>query len=73
MRYFDPDPATRPDEAGYHIEDGIVVDDTEVRVRDFDALTRYHYPSEMERRAEEARWAAKSGPVTVRRLRREVA
>lgn len=69
MRYIHPDPTQHWDEAGYHVEDGILVDaDTKPNHQAFDYWTRYWRPTSDELRAEEAAWAARSGPVTVRRV-----
>lgn len=66
MRYLDPTP-THADEAGYVIEDGIVVDiDSRPTARKaYDEWTRYWQPSQEDRMAEEAAWAAKSGPCVI--------
>lgn len=57
------------DEAGYTIEDGVVVDATErpTRRKVYDEWTRYWSPSREDRLAEEAAWAARSGPVIIKR------
>lgn len=56
------------DEAGYRIEEGVIVEPADRReIRDYYAeRSRYYYPGSEEKAAEEARWAARSGPVTVR-------
>ena len=70
MRYI-TDTLDHRDEAGYHVEDGIVTDDTEdyrPTGRKTGELTRTaHVQTDLERRIEEANWAARSGPVTIRR------
>lgn len=50
-------------EQGYRIEDGALVDDLPAKVRLRDELERLHLPSGVELKAEEASWAARSGPV----------
>lgn len=54
------------DEAGYRVEDGIVVDEaprpTRRRTRE-----EFVYKTRLELEAEELAWAARSGPVTTRR------
>jgi hypothetical protein len=64
MKTLDISP-DRSDEAGYTIEDGIVVDiDSRPNARRaYDEWTRYWQPSAADRQAEEAAWAARSGPV----------
>lgn len=55
------------DEAGYTIEDGVVVDiDSRPNARKaYDEWTRYWVPSPTEKKIEEAQWAARSGPVII--------
>ena len=68
MRYLDSR-ANHADEAGYSIEEGVVIDpDTKPNARRaYDEFTRYWRRSPQELRAEEAAWAARSGPcVTLR-------
>lgn len=69
MRYFSDSPL-HPDEAGYTIEDGVIIDPAgEIkRGRAYDNITRALPPqaAKLEAKIEEARWAARSGPVTVR-------
>lgn len=64
-KYLTGDPSTVTDEAGYQIEDGIIVDPASdpnwskpSRVAD-----RYNRPTREQLLAEEAAWAARSGPV----------
>lgn len=65
-KFLSPD-ATHADEAGYSIEDGIVVDiDSRPNARKvYDEWTRYWAKTPAEKQAEEAAWAARSGPVTI--------
>lgn len=62
MRYL-ADPLTS-DEAGYTIEDGVLLDaDSKPNARRaYDEFTRYWRRSAAELRAEEEAWAARSGP-----------
>lgn len=61
--------AIHPDEAGYTVEDGVILDDedgTRPNARKvYDEWTRYWPKTSEEKKAEEAAWAAKSGPVTI--------
>ena len=62
------------DEAGYTVEDGIVVDDTErpEAHKAYDYWSRAWTPSREQMRAEEAAWAARSGPcVTIKKGRKK--
>lgn len=74
MRTLDISP-TRADEAGYTIEDGVVVDiDSRPNARKvFDEFTRYWHPSAADRQAEEEAWAARSGPVIIKKAGRKTA
>lgn len=74
-KFLSPEPI-HADEAGYTIEDGIVKDATEgVRpnTRMFGEFTRWHQPTREEILAEEAAWAARSGPVIIKRKGRTAA
>lgn len=77
MRYLNADPAQAPDEAGYDVVDGVVVDSTEAHrpnTRRFGEFTRWYQKTKDELAAEELAWAARSGPVRIiRPARREVA
>lgn len=66
MRYLDITP-THTDEAGYTIEEGVVIDsDSRPTARKaYDEWTRHWQPSQEDRKAEEATWAAKSGPCVI--------
>lgn len=60
------DPLVAGDEAGYTVEDGIVIDtETRQNMRAYDEWTRYWRKTPAEKEAEEAAWAARSGPVTI--------
>ena len=74
-KYLNEDPTERVDDAGYRVEDGIVVhgEDRPTTRKAYDEFTRYWRKTKDELRAEEALWAARSGPVTVRRIGEEVA
>jgi hypothetical protein len=51
----------------YRVEDGVLVDITErpTARKAYDDWTRYWQPSPEDRKAEEAAWAAKSGPCVI--------
>lgn len=69
MRYLSPE-VEHPDESGYDIVDGVIVDiDARPNARKaYDEWTRYWAPSATEKKAEELAWAARSGPcVTIRK------
>lgn len=68
------DPTTTADESGYRVEEGIVIDPTDdpSTCRAYDEWTRFWRRSKEDLRAEEAAWAARSGPVTVRKIGEEV-
>ncbi|HEU5118376.1 MAG TPA: hypothetical protein VFT74_17315, partial [Isosphaeraceae bacterium] len=56
------------DEAGYTVADGVVIDGTEdyrPTGREFLKLTRRQTPTRDDLLAEEAAWAARSGPVYI--------
>lgn len=60
------DDLNHSDEAGYRIEDGVIVDVTERKADYYTKASRYYYyPGREEKHAEELAWAARSGPVTV--------
>lgn len=69
MRYLTGEPI-HPDEAGYVVEEGVVLDaatDSPNTRKAYDEFTRYWRRSSEDLRAEEAAWAARSGPcVTLR-------
>lgn len=69
------DPLETADEAGYTIEDGVVLDfDSKPNARKaWDEWTRYWRPSAEDLRAEEAAWAARSGPVIIKQEGRKSA
>lgn len=61
------------DEAGYSIEDGVIVDADErpTARKAYDEWTRYWAPSPEQKKAEEAAWAARSGPcITIKEGRK---
>jgi hypothetical protein len=63
------DPLDVSDEAGYRIEEGVILDveDRPTARRAYGEFTRYWQPSKEDRLAEEARWAALSGPcITIK-------
>lgn len=72
-RYLCEDPESRTDESGYpyKIEDGVNVDfDPKPFTREHNTATRYatyDHPTHEQLLAEEAAWAAKSGPVITRK------
>lgn len=61
-------PVAPCDEAGYSIENGVIVDETERpnARKAYDDWTRFWRKTSAELRAEEAEWASRSGPVEVR-------
>lgn len=64
------------DEAGYTVEDGVVIDGTEdyrPTGREFLELTRRQHPTRDDLLAEEVAWAARSGPVYIKKPGGEVA
>lgn len=64
------------DEAGYTIEEGVLVDIEErpTARKAYDEWTRYWTPSPADKKAEELAWAARSGPcVTIRPATRQAA
>lgn len=66
MRYLKPEPESYGPNPDYWVEDGIVKDDTEVghpNARRFEGDRM----SKAEMLNEEAEWAARSGPVVVKR------
>ena len=70
FKHLHGEPAEVTDEAGYRVEDGIVVDplsDLRTDSREYGNLTRWHEQTPFERRCEEVAWAALSGPVTIRK------
>jgi hypothetical protein len=67
---FLTDAPVHDDEAGYTIEDGVVVESTERpnARKAYDEWTRFWPKTSADYRAEEAEWAARSGPcVTLRK------
>lgn len=61
--------ADHADEAGYTIEDGVLIDIEErpTARKAYDEWTRYWAPSPVEKKAEELAWAQRSGPcITIR-------
>lgn len=74
MKYLNPNPV-HPDEAGYVIEEGVVVDDTErpTRRRAYDEFTRFWPKTSADFRAEEETWAARSGPCVIIKQGRKTA
>lgn len=72
MRYLKGDPIEDPQQ-DYDIDQGIVVDRVEKPTarRNWTAMSRYYRPTKADREAEEASWAARSGPVYVVRPPRE--
>ena len=73
-KFFTDNPE-HPDEAGYTVEDGIVVNDEDrpETHKAFDYWSRAWTPSREQMRAEEAAWAARSGPVVIKRKGRQSA
>lgn len=68
MRYLNVDPTQAPDEAGYSVVEGVVIDGTEAirpNTRRFGEFTRWHQRTRNELLSEELSWAARSGPVRV--------
>jgi len=59
--------AVHADEAGYRIEEGVLMDieDRPTARKAYDEWTRYWAPSAEEKKAEEVAWAQRSGPVTI--------
>jgi hypothetical protein len=71
--YLHGEPLEVSDEAGYRVEQGIIVDDNETPEarKGYRLLARYEFDrprTAEEVRTEEARYAARNGPVTVRRI-----
>ena len=66
MRYLTED-LNHPDEAGYAVEDGVVVDiDARPNARRaYDEWTRFWPRTKEDLAAEEAAWAARSGPCII--------
>jgi hypothetical protein len=62
------DPIETADEAGYRVEEGIVLDPCSTPADDrraYDEFTRYWRRTKDELRAEEESWAARSGPCVI--------
>lgn len=71
-KFLHGEPLECSDEAGYTVEDGIIVDDNETPEarKGYRLLARYEFdrPRTVEEiRTEEARYAARNGPVTITR------
>lgn len=67
-KYLTAEPV-HSDEAGYVIEDGVLIDIEErpTARKAYDEWTRYWAPSPADKKAEELAWAQRSGPcVTIR-------
>lgn len=76
MRYAQATPTAVEATEDYRVEDGVLIDRTEAarpNTRQFNEMTRYHAPTPVERLAEEVEWAARSGPVVIKRPARRVA
>lgn len=72
-KFLHGEPLECTDEAGYTVEDGIIVDDNETPEarRGYRLLARYEFDrprTAEEVRTEEARYAARNGPVTVTKV-----
>lgn len=71
-KFLHDDPEQISDETGYpyKIEDGVMIDPDpalDPYSREYRETTRFHIPSKAEMLAEEQAWAARSGPVTIRK------
>lgn len=67
MRYMTEQPPLDSG-ADYRIEDGVLEDYPVLSERQRNEATRLPHDSAVTRRAEEMEWAARSGPVTTRRI-----